>query len=91
MAYHQSLASALSTEAGLLVSGLGSLLMPMANAVRTAKPIYMYDAIWYQGHKLLHDLEIHTVRMKLILAHLGLLYVNWMFKSGASSVQTMTK
>lgn len=42
-AYHQVRASALSSAGSFLVCATGSLLIPMAKAVRTASPTYMYD------------------------------------------------
>lgn len=41
--YHQVLDSSFSRVAFLFVIGPGSRLMPMARAVLTARPTYMYD------------------------------------------------
>jgi hypothetical protein len=42
-AYHHVRASALSWAGSFIVPGPGSRLMPIANAVLTAMPVYMYD------------------------------------------------
>lgn len=71
--YHHVLVSALTTSGSLFDAFGGLQLMPMASAVLTARPTYMYVTV--RSGSVTYPLSVRnrlTVRIQLILRNLGL-------------------
>jgi hypothetical protein len=82
--HHHILDSAFNCAAVFLVPGPGSRFTPIANAVRTAKPVYMYDPRSVSDYGLIHGGYMLTMWVEFILAnlclHLGLAICSYLYQ-----------